>query len=203
MNTGRNAGDGWRRTAALSTMHNLLCYDGHDLVLSSTAGSLELAVEILCSDASASVKSAASKLLDQCCFDERSKLAAVNLIPVAAVADILRQSLSRGCQGSAAGSREEANERALLVLVEDTTMSSSRPRTIGSASPPFSAMSHCSMRCATAWAVRSCAINRQPQQRCTTWRLTRRCCRRCIRRVSPQGLPSWCTIPRPHPFAPF
>ena len=120
VNTGRNAGDGWRRTAALSTMHNLLCYDGHDLVLSSTAGSLELAVEILCSDASASVKSAASKLLDQCCFDERSKLAAVNLIPVAAVADILRQSLSRGCQGSAAGSREEANERALLVLVEDT-----------------------------------------------------------------------------------
>jgi hypothetical protein len=120
VSTGRNAGDGWRRTAALSTMHNLLCYDGHDLVLSSTAGSLELAVEILCSDASASVKSAASKLLDQCCFDERSKLAAVNLLPVGVVADILRQSLSRGCQGSAAGSREEANERALLVLVEDT-----------------------------------------------------------------------------------
>jgi len=101
-------------------MHNLLCYDGHDLVLSSTAGSLELAVEILCSDSSPSVKSAASKLLDQCCFDERSKLAAVNLLPVRVVADILRQSLSQGCKGSPAGSREEAHERALLVLVEDT-----------------------------------------------------------------------------------
>lgn len=120
VNTGRDAGDGWRRTAALSTMHNLLCYDGHDLVLSSSAGSLELAVEILCSDSSPSVKSAASKLLDQCCFDERSKLAAVNLLPVRVVADILRQSLSQGCKGSAAGSREEASERALLVLVEDT-----------------------------------------------------------------------------------
>ena len=101
VNTGRDAGDGWRRTAALSTMHNLLCYDGHDLVLSSSAGSLELAVEILCSDSSPSVKSAASKLLDQCCFDERSKLAAVNLLPVRVVADILRQSLSQGCKGSA------------------------------------------------------------------------------------------------------
>ena len=120
VNTGRDAGDGWRRTAALSTMHNLLCYDGHDLVLSSSAGSLELAVEILCSDSSPSVKSAASKLLDQCCFDERSKLAAVNLLPVPVIAGILRQSLSQGCKGSPAGSREEANERALLVLVEDT-----------------------------------------------------------------------------------
>lgn len=120
VSTGREAGDGWRRTAALSTMHNLLCYDGHDLVLASSAGSLELAVEILCSDASPSVKSAASKLLDQCCFDERSKLAAVNILPVRVVADMLRQSLSKGCQGSSVGSREEANERALLILVEDT-----------------------------------------------------------------------------------
>lgn len=119
MNTGRDAADGWRRTAALSTMHNLLCYDGHNLVLSSSAGSLELAVEIICSDASPSVKSAASKLLDQCCFDERSKLAAVNLLPVRVVADMLRQSLTQGCQGSS-GSREEATHRAQLVLVEDT-----------------------------------------------------------------------------------
>ena len=120
VNTGRNAGEGWRQTAALSTMHNLLCYDGHDLVLGSRAGSLELAVEILKSDASPSVKSAASKLLDQCCFDERSKLAAVNLLPVRTVADILRHSLTEGCRGSAEGSQEEAHQRALLVLVEDT-----------------------------------------------------------------------------------
>lgn len=119
ISTGRNAGDGWRRTAALSTMHNLLCYDGHDLVLSSSLGSLELAVDILCKDVNPSVKSAASKLLDQCCFDERSKLAAARLLPIPVMADILRQSLSKGCQATPAGTREEANEHALLLLVED------------------------------------------------------------------------------------
>jgi hypothetical protein len=100
-------------------MHNLLCHDGHDLVLSSSLGSLELAVDILCTDLNPSVKSAASKFLDQCCFDERSKLAAATLLPIPKMADILRQSLSKGCQASPARTREEANKHALLQLVED------------------------------------------------------------------------------------
>ena len=63
--TGREEKDEWKKTAALCTIHNILCYDGHELVLSSGANALRFAVEVLLSNAAPGTKSAAIKLLDQ------------------------------------------------------------------------------------------------------------------------------------------
>ena len=95
-------------------MHNLLCYDDHDLVLGE-AGSLELAVEILkVMPVPPSVS--ASKLLDQCCFDERSS----SPRQLAASAH-RRRHFRHSLTGVAGVPRKDhrRSSRTLLVLVED------------------------------------------------------------------------------------
>jgi hypothetical protein len=71
---------GWRQTAVLSTLHNLLCYSGYVQVLNADA--LDLAVEVLgddkpCSSTRSGARAAAALFLDQCCFDASSKGLAV------------------------------------------------------------------------------------------------------------------------------
>ncbi len=105
---GRSSRDSWRKTASLSTLHNLLCYEGHDGVLA--AGSLEFAVEVLCADHEPSVLSAAAKLLDQCCFDSRSKHTAVQGIPITSITRNLEKCLARD---------PTASDPAVSVIVED------------------------------------------------------------------------------------
>jgi hypothetical protein len=105
---GRSSRDSWRKTASLSTLHNLLCYEGHDGVLA--AGSLEFAVEVLCADHEPSVLSAAAKLLDQCCFDSRSKHTAVQGIPITSITRNLEKCLARD---------PTASDPSVSVIVED------------------------------------------------------------------------------------
>jgi hypothetical protein len=105
---GRSSKDSWRKTASLSTLHNLLCYEGHDGVLA--AGSLEFAVEVLCADHEPSVLSAAAKLLDQCCFDSRSKHTAVQGIPITSITRNLEKCLARD---------PTASDPSVSVIVED------------------------------------------------------------------------------------
>ena len=86
------AQDGWRQTAALSALHNLLCYSGYGQVLK--AGALEFAVEALDvgSIATLGAQAAAALFLDQCCFDVRSKLPAVEALRLPVLVGILNRS---------------------------------------------------------------------------------------------------------------
>jgi len=87
----RTSKDPWRQTAAISTLHNLLCFNYYEKVL--TAGALELAIELVCNQESATneVKAACALLLDQCCFDKISKQVAVQAVELKPIIEILEK----------------------------------------------------------------------------------------------------------------
>ena len=106
------ARDGWRQTAALSTLHNLLCYSGYAQVLD--AGGLTLAGEVLEADKRLppSAQASAALFLDQCCFNGRSKLPAVQTLRLPVLVRILER--QPGAGGEDDSSRGAGGEDVLL-----------------------------------------------------------------------------------------
>jgi len=122
--TGRrsDARDGWRKTAALSALHNLLCYSGYSKVLE--AGALDWAMEVLAEAEGATTlgaQAAAALLIDQCCFDIRSKLPAVQALRVPVLINIFRRCRPAASPGGGTGGDQEALLGHMLSLLWNAT----------------------------------------------------------------------------------
>jgi hypothetical protein len=105
-----SSGGGWSQTAALSALHNMLCYSGYIKVLD--AGAVNLAVEVL-DGAALGAQAAAALFLDQCCFDVRSKLFAVEALRVPVLVDILNRSRAAASSSQPSSSSSSTAAHAL------------------------------------------------------------------------------------------